>query len=66
MKFDSGFDITHSHNHWSNKELIIPLLKNIVISFILKKKDEALKLAENSKAFLINDVFMGQAPVYCE
>ena len=34
VKFPSEFDTTHSHNHWSNEELVISLLKKFLITFI--------------------------------
>ena len=36
IKFPSGFDVTHSHNHWSNEELAIQHTCEIVIPYVDK------------------------------
>ena len=58
-EFPKGFDITHSPNHWANKEIVMSLLKKIVFLFV-NKKLESLRLPKDAKALLIFDVFKGQ------
>ena len=52
VKFPESFHITHSQNHWSNKNIVIEYLKKLICADI-KSKRQALKLPEN-------DVFKGQ------
>ena len=59
IEFPKGFDITHSPNHWANKEIVMSLLKKIVFPFI-NKKCESLSLSKDEKSLLIFDVFKGQ------
>ena len=59
VNFPTGFDVTHSANHWANEEKVISLLNKIVFPFVQKKR-ESLNLANDSKALLIFDVFRGQ------
>ena len=59
VEFPKGFDITHSPNHWANKEIVMSLLKKIVFPFVNKKR-EILSLSKDAKALLIFDVFKGQ------
>ena len=58
-KFPVSFQITHSQNHWSNKDIVMEYLKKIIFPYI-KSKRQALKLTENAKTLLIFDVFKGQ------
>ena len=51
VQFPKGFDITHSPNHWANKETVISLLKKIVFPFVNKKR-ESLSLSKDAKALL--------------
>ena len=59
VEFLKGFDITHSPNHWANKEIVMSPLKKIVFPFV-NKKYESLSLSKDAKALLIFDVFKGQ------
>ena len=59
VEFPKGFDITHSPNHWANKEIVMSLLKKIVFPFVNEKR-ERLSLSKDAKALLIFDVFKGQ------
>ena len=59
VEFPKDFDITHSPNHWKNKETVMSLLKKIVFPFV-NKKLESLSLSKNAKVLLIFDVFKGQ------
>ena len=59
VEFPKGFDITHSPNHWANKEIVMSLLKKIVFRFVNKKR-ESLSLSKDAKALLIFYVFKGQ------
>ena len=52
VKFQESFHITHSQNHWSNKNIVMEYLKKLICADI-KSKRQALKLPEN-------DVFKGQ------
>ena len=56
VKFPESFHITHSQNHWSNKDIVMEYLKKIIFPYI-KSKRQALKQPENAKTFLIFDVF---------
>ena len=56
LKFPESFHITHSQNHWSNKDIVMEYLKKIIFPYI-KSKRQALKQPENAKTFLIFDVF---------
>ena len=58
-EFPKGFDITHSPNHWANKEIVMSLLKKIVLPFVHKKR-ESLSLSKDAKSLLIFDVFKAQ------
>ena len=59
VKFPESLHITHSHNHWSNEDIVMEYLKRISFPYILSKR-QALKLPENAKALLIFDVLKGQ------
>ena len=59
IKFPSGFDITHSLNHWRNEELAIQHICVIILPYVDKIKEE-LSLPKDQKTFLIYDVFKGQ------
>ena len=59
VKFPESFHITHSDNHWSNEDIGMEYLKEIIFPYI-KSKCKALKLPENAKMWLIFDVFKEQ------
>ena len=59
VKFPDSLHITHSQDHWYNKDIVIVYLKKIVFPYI-KSKRQALKLLENAKKLLIYDMFKGQ------
>ena len=59
IKFLPGFDVTNSHNHWSNEELAIQHICEIVIPYEDKMKEE-LGLPKDQKSLRIYDVFKGQ------
>ena len=59
IEFPRGFHITHSPNHWSNEELAIQHISEIVIPYVEKMKEE-LGLPSDQKSLLIYDVFKGQ------
>ena len=46
VKFPESFHITHSQNHWSNKNIVMEYLKKLICPDI-KSKRQALKLPEN-------------------
>ena len=56
VNFPTGFDVTHSANHWANEEKYISLLNKIVFPFVQKKRG-SLNMANDSKALLIFDEF---------
>ena len=58
IEFPPGFDVTHSHNHWSNEELVIQHICEIVIPYVDKMKEE-LGLPKDQKSLLIYDVLKG-------
>ena len=59
VEFPKGFDITHSPNHWANKEIVMSLLKKIAFPCVNKNR-ESLSLSKDAKAWLIFDDFKGQ------
>ena len=59
IEFPSGFDVTHSFNHWSNKQLVIQHIREVILPYVDKIKEE-LSLTEDLKNLLIYDVFKGQ------
>ena len=59
VEFPSGFDVTHSLNHWSNKEPAIQYVREIIIPYVDKIKEE-LDLPKDQKSLLIYDVFNRQ------
>ena len=56
IKFPSGFDVTHSLNHWSNKEPANQYIREIIIPYVDKIKEE-LGLPKHQKSLLIYNVF---------
>ena len=59
IEFPTGFDVTHSHNQWSNEELAIQHICEIVTPYADKMKEE-LGLPKAQKSLLIYDVLKGQ------
>ena len=59
IEFLSGFDVTHSLNHRSNEELAIQHIREIILPYVDKIKEE-LGLPKDQKGLLIYDVFKGQ------
>ena len=59
VEFPKVFDITHSPNHWANKEIVMSLLKKIAFPCVNKNR-ESLSLSKDAKAWLIFDDFKGQ------
>lgn len=57
--FPDNFDITHSENHWANQDTMTRYIKNIIIPYVDKIKDE-LDLPLGKKALVIFDCFRGQ------
>ena len=54
-----GWDITYSHNHWSNEETMRTYLLTIIIPYIAKKREE-LNLSPSYPALVLFDNFKGQ------
>ena len=59
IEFPSGFDVTHPLIHWSNEDLAIQLICEIILPYVDKIKEE-LGLPKNQKSLLIYDVFKEQ------
>ena len=48
-EFSSGFDVIHSLNHWSNEELAIRYIREIILPYVNKIKKE-LGLRKNQES----------------
>ena len=59
LAFPDGWDVWYSENHWSNEEMMIRYIKNIIVPFISQKR-EFLKLEKTHPALAIFDCFKGQ------
>ena len=57
-----GWDIWHSHNHWSNEETMKRYIEMIILPFITRKR-QALELDDTHPALVIFDCFRGQTTV---
>ena len=55
----SGFHVAHALSQWSNKELAIQYIREIILPYVDKIKEE-LGLPKDQKVPLIYDVFKGQ------
>ena len=47
-----GWDIWHSHNHWSNEEAMRRYIQNNIVPYVCSKRKE-LQLAENHTALVL-------------
>ena len=59
VEFPEGFNITHSHNHWSNGQRVAEHLEMLIFPYLRAKREE-LGLPAEQRALLIYDVFKGQ------
>ena len=59
VSFPAGWDVWHSHNHWSNAITMKCYIDNIIVPFVTQKRQE-LKLRFNHPAIAIFDNFHGQ------
>ena len=59
IEFPSGFDVNHLLNHWSNEELAIQHIREIILPYVDKIK-EKLGLPKDHMSLLVYDVFKGQ------
>ena len=59
IKFPSGFDVTHSFKDWSNDELAIQHIHEIIFPYVGKIKEE-LGLPKDQNSLLTYDVFKGK------
>ena len=59
FSFPTGFNITHSVNHWSNEEKAKELLLSVIIPYVKKMRNE-LELVQDKEWVLVADVFKGQ------
>ena len=59
MEFTSGFDVSHSLNHCSNEELVVQHIREIILPYMDKTKEEfgLPKEFGLQKSLLIYDVF---------
>ena len=54
-----GWDLWHSHNHWSNEETMTRYLQNVIIPFVSHKRVH-LGLPQTQAALAVFDCFKGQ------
>lgn len=61
VKFDfpSEFNVAHTKNHWSNKYKAMEFIKNIIMPYIKKVREE-LGLRSTKDSILISNIFKGQ------
>ena len=59
VSIPSGWDIWHSHNHWSNEVTMKRYIEMIIIPFFAKKR-QAMNLDESHPALVLYDCFRGQ------
>ena len=59
IEFPKGWDVWHSHNHWSNEETMKRYIEKIIIPFVSNRRAE-LQLTESHSALAIFDSFKGQ------
>ena len=59
-KFPPEWDITHTPNHWSNKDTMELYLENIIVPYIANKREE-LKLDMDFPALMIFDCQVTEA-----
>ena len=52
VSFPAGWDVWHSHNHWSNEITMKRYIDNIIVPFVTQKRQE-LKLRFNHPAIAI-------------
>lgn len=55
----TGWDIWHTHNHWSNKETMKRYIEMVIVSFVNSKR-ETLELGRSFPALVLYDCFCGQ------
>ena len=54
-KFPHGWHITQSKNHWSNEDIMVEYIKNIVLPYVNSNRED-----HNKAAVIITDNFKGQ------
>ncbi len=59
VKFPSDWDLSYTANHWSNEQTMNNYLCNIILPYIVKKREE-LHLPEDQQALVIFDNFTAQ------
>ena len=52
----AGWDIWHSHNHWSNEDTMKRYVEKIIVPFVARKR-EALDLNDSHPALVLFDCF---------
>ena len=56
--FPSDWDITHSENHWSNETTMLAYIKNVIVPFVERVRDD--RCSKDCPALAIFDHFKGQ------
>ena len=59
VTFRNDWHITFSHNHWANETTVKDYITNIIVPYIMRKKEE-LKLHSEQRALCIIDNFSAQ------
>ena len=59
VTFPTDWHITFSHNHWANETTVKDYITNIIVPYVLRKKEE-LKLHSEQRALCIIDNFSAQ------
>lgn len=59
IKFPDDWDVTFSHNHWSNEDTMKSYLRKVIIPYVNKKREE-LKLPQNHPGLVLFDNFKAQ------
>ena len=59
VPFPKDWDITYTHNHWSNTDTMIDYVNNVILPYVTATR-KTLKLSSDHPALVIFDVFKGQ------
>ena len=59
IELPEDWNVTYSHNHWSNEQTMQSYILKIIVPYIVKKREE-LKLAPTHPALVLFDNFSGQ------
>ena len=58
-EFPMDWQIVHTHNHWSNMEMMLMYIVEIIVPFVNRKRED-LDLNNDHPALVIFDHFKGQ------